>query len=558
MALARNDDIVIAYITQIMRVIDRRSLLALLVSSLTITVMEVLSVSAVIPAIGVILGDRLPHPVLMALGRAGIDSAVTQKIAVLALITCIFLARGALLSAIVFAQARIVFHVQNRLSERLYRHYLCARFEQIDDIASAHLLRVSTTELGNITHGVILPTATFVSEIALVTGSIIVLLFLQPVIAALLIAAAVLLSAPIFRLNRTRLTRFGQSRHDMEMERFQFAQEIISGAREIKVYGLEPQLGVSIGATNKVYARVLTRITFLQAFPRMYLETMGMCVLLLVCGLLILRGSSTSQTLTFMMIFGLATFRALPSLAKILAQLQSLKFYRPSLTALLGLLDKFKTEPEATMRHDCAPQTAARRERGRKEILVTMADATYKYGSSVGPVFSGFNLAIQSGEKSSGQHVRPRIAYVPQAPVILDASVWRNITLSPVEPTHIPANDSRLREALEISGFDKLMDSRQLSLSSRIVEGGRNMSGGQRQRLALARALYREADILVLDEATSALDRDAENEIFATIKARRANQLILLVTHRPELLAHCCKIIQIAPAVISVSMTAVV
>ncbi|MEO8313275.1 MAG: ABC transporter ATP-binding protein [Pseudomonadota bacterium] len=567
----------IAYLKDVLRIVDRRSLVKLLLFSLLITVMEVLSVSAVVPAIGVIVGDSLPVPLVTWLRRAGVESAQMQKVAILAAISAVFFGRGVVLSAVTFAQSRIVFTVQRTLSSTLYRRYLDARFEHVNDLASGVLLRVSTIELNNITHGVVLPIATLVSEAALMAGSVIVLLALQPVVALLLMAVAGVVSLPLVRINRSRLTRLGKTRQTMEADRYQLSQEMIVGAREIKVYGLERQLIDAIDSTNTTYARTLTRITFLQAFPRIYLETMGLCALLIVCALLLLRGRSVGEALTFIMILGLATFRALPSLAKILAQFQSLKFYRPSLNAVLELFDKLLplAEPMDAGAAPVSPATS----RPRGAIHMRLTGAAYRYTSTSSAVFSDLDLRFRTGEvvgfagasgagKStlldcliglrslsegtlrvtddvSGNAIVPAVSYVPQMPVILDASVWRNITLASAEPPGEPVVDERLIEALEISGLGALMASRQLSLVSRIVEGGRNMSGGQRQRLALARALYRDADILVLDESTSALDSEAERGVFAAIKARRADQIILVVTHRVELLSYCTRIIQV-------------
>ena len=541
------------------------------------TVLEATSVSAVIPAIGLIVGGDVPGVVSRGLATVGIANHDLQKVVLLVVIAAVFLARGAFLSLIMFVQSRITFNAQKRLSSLLFARFLSARFERVTEVASSTLVRTSTTELANITHGVLLPISILASEVALVLGSLLVLFSLQPWAALGLMLSTTAVALPIVRLNRKRLGHLGQTRLDMEDNRVRLAQEMAAGIREVKVYQLEQQLQAAIDETNGVYARVLTRINFLQNFPRVYFETTGIALLLVICAYQLARGTSPTAILMFLTVAGLAAFRALPSVAKVLAQLQALRFYRPSLTAFLALMDELQAEQRATPSSDEAPVSQA--PASIRGIRVELSDAAYHHAPDSPDIFAGATLTLRSGEvvglvgpsgvgkstlldcliglreltdgqvcvrdEATGATVSPRVSYVPQNPVMMDATVWHNIVLSRDErPTETPP---RLAEALRISGFGSLMASRQLSLQSRVVEGGRNLSGGQRQRLALTRALNREADILVLDEATSALDKDAEQAIIEAVRAHQNAQLVIVVTHRAELLRYCDKVIQMEP-----------
>lgn len=564
------------YIRDVLKIIDRRSMLALLLTSIIVTVLEAASISAVIPAIGLILGGNVSPHLSTLFSAVGMPDPGTQKVTLLVAIASVFLCRGVFLSVILFVQSRITFNAQKRLSSLLYAKFLSARFEKLTDVASSTLVRTSTTELANITHGVLLPIAVLASEMALVLGSLLVLFVLQPTAALGLVLGTAALSMPIIRLNRERLTRLGQTRHDMEENRVRLAQEMAAGIREVKVYRLEQQLQDTIDRTNQTYAGVLTRINFLQSFPRVYFETTGMCLLLLICAVQLARGTSATDILMFLTVAGLAAFRALPSVAKVLSQLQALRFYRPSLTTFLGLMDQLEAEePPAALPPEAptSEQIALPR-----RIRLELRDASYRHAPSSPLIFSNVDLTLRSGDvvglvgpsgagkstlldcliglrKLTSGSVRtlldeptralvtPRVSYVPQNPVMMDGTVRRNILLSHDEAPQSHEIPPHLGKALQMSGFDTLMASRQLSLESKVVEGGRNLSGGQRQRLALARALLRDADILVLDESTSALDNEAEQAILETIRTRCTDQLVIVVTHRVELLRYCDTVI---------------
>jgi len=560
-----------AYLADVRKVVSRRTLTALLLMSLFITALEAASISAVIPAVGVILGDGLPPQVAAAMGRIGLESASTQVLALTFFVAVVFLLRGVLLSAATYLQSKLVFSTQQGLSSELFTQYMSARFESVTDVASSTLVRTSTTELANVTLGVLLPMAALASEAALIVGCLLVLLTVQPGAAVTLLVAALALSAPIFWLNRRRLSRLGQTRHDMEDDRVRLAQELVGGVREIKVYDLKAQLEDVIARTNASYSQVMTRINFLQNFPRIYFETLGVCALLVTCAIQLSLGRSSREVVMFLTVSAFAAFRALPSVAKLLAQLQALRFYRPSLTSYLDLMARLaptEARPEAAVDD---PQRQC--DVPARQVRIIANGASYRHAEDGPWIFDNVNLDLGSGEivgltgpsgvgkstlldcliglrvvtcgdlrvldAETGAPVRCRIAYVPQTPVMLDGTIGRNITLRPKGSTEPAASDELIVEALRISGLDVVMQGRGLSLNSRVVEGGRNLSGGQRQRLALARALYRQADILILDEATSALDAQAERRVFDSLRAAGSRQLVIMVTHRTELLSYC-------------------
>lgn len=571
----------LSYLKDIVRVVDRRTLLILVSASLLISILEAASVSAVIPALNVILTDHIP-PLLIGIFQAiGVNASPMQKLVLLLAIALMFLLRAGILSGILFFQSRLVFGVQTRLSNMLYGSYLQSRFESLSKVSTMEITRASTTELANLTLGVLLPMAALCSEVALVLGAMFVLLLIQPVTAAWLIAVTTILALPVLVLNSKRLTRLGVTRHRMEDDRARFAQEITGGIREVKVYGMEPQLLGAIDSTNSIYAHVMARINFMQNFPRIYFEAAGLCVLLTICGVQLYQGVPSSDILTFLMISGFAAFRALPSIAKILAQLQALRFYRPTLTNFLRLLDGLGGVPASQDVEAVAPVTDSPPSPSSCAVRVVVRNASYAYAAGMPSVFENASFELRAGqivglvgpsgigkstlldciiglrELSSGSIgifedegetlVKANVAYVPQNPVVFDATVWRNLTLAQIDPAESPEVDATQEQALSISGFGELMKARQLNMMSRITEGGRNLSGGQRQRLSLARALMRQGSLLVLDEATSALDSESEERIFEHIRKDNSDAIVIVVTHRLQLQRYFDRVIEIRP-----------
>ena len=128
-----------------------------------------------------------------------------------------------------------------------------------------------------------------------------------------------------------------------------------------------------------------------------------------------------------------------------------------------------------------------------------------------------------------------RIAYCKQQYFFLHDSIVKNITLQDE-----PYDFEKLKRVIKIAGIDKLIGDFPRGLDTIITENGKNFSGGQRQRFIFARALYKNADLLILDEPFSELDEPAENEMLNQLRILSAEgKMVLLITHNTEAFNYC-------------------
>jgi ABC-type bacteriocin/lantibiotic exporter with double-glycine peptidase domain len=145
-------------------------------------------------------------------------------------------------------------------------------------------------------------------------------------------------------------------------------------------------------------------------------------------------------------------------------------------------------------------------------------------------------------EQASRAAWQSTIAYVPQQVFLFDATLAENIACG------IPAaqiEHERLEAAVRMARLTECVAGLPNGYAERLGERGGRLSGGQRQRLAIARALYRGASLLILDEVTSSLDAAAESEIVETLHALRPNKTILISAHRAAALRHCDIVIEL-------------
>ena len=191
------------------------------------------------------------------------------------------------------------------------------------------------------------------------------------------------------------------------------------------------------------------------------------------------------------------------------------------------------------------------------------------------PAFNGIDLDIKAGEKiglygpagagkssllaaiagqyqlSSGQlfysqiesrqwsinRIRQHIGWMSQQPILVYGSVLDNLLYGLKN-----VDENLLARAMVASGIDKLMDRLGSGLDSQVGEFGRQLSGGQRQAIALCRALLREPKLLLLDEPTSAMDERAENQVIACLKSYPSQCTMVIATHNPKVLSLCDRV----------------
>ena len=144
-----------------------------------------------------------------------------------------------------------------------------------------------------------------------------------------------------------------------------------------------------------------------------------------------------------------------------------------------------------------------------------------------------------------GPH-RAGLAYVAQDPFLFDDTIRRNLLWS--QPG---CSDAQMHEALDLAGASELLGGLEQGLDTRIGERGVLISAGERQRLALARAILRRPALLILDEATNAIDVASERAVLEGIASLRPRTTILMVAHRRESLSLCDHLLEIPQYLLS-------
>ncbi|MFD6078467.1 thiol reductant ABC exporter subunit CydD [Streptomyces hydrogenans] len=344
--------------------------------------------------------------------------------------------------------------------------------------------------------------------------------------------------------------------------------DVVAGLPTLKVFGRAKAQAASIRAITADYRRATMRtlrIAFLSSFALELLSTLSVALVAVTIGMRLVHG--TLDLYTGLVILVLAPEAYLP-LRQVGAQFHAAA---EGLAAAEEIFEVLETpvrgggtrEVPADARLELDRVTV--RHPGRAEPSLDAASLTVEPGETValvGPSGAGkstlLDVVLGFTEPETGGAVRvggvdlaeldlaawrERIAWVPQRPYLFAGTIAENVRLARPE-----AGDDQVRAALREAGADSFVDALPEGAATVLGEDGAGLSAGQRQRLALARAFLADRPLLLLDEPTAALDGETEAGIVDAVRRLAHGRTVLLVVHRPALLAVADRVVRIGTA----------
>ncbi len=469
----------------------------------------------------------------------------------------LFLVKAAGLGVLMRVSMKYFQQLGHSLSERLMDAYMKAGCGFHAQRNAADLVRNVTIECeqysGVIKFLIILPT-----ELIMVAG-ILALLFTTQALAALGAGAVVgLMAWGVAALTRRRLQRAGRQRSESHGRMIQWVNQGLGSLREARILGCEDFFVSSFSRQGESYRDALMEVGFSGQFPRLVIESaVGLCLVVIVF-VALATGGDLPALIPGLSMLALALVRLVPSATRILSAMTGLRFYGPPLHSLLVEYQAARAAVE--------PADGTDRDLFTFKETLELQDAGCTYEGAETAAVSGISLTIQRGEmvalvgssgagKSTlaglilgllppttgrvlvdGRDIhenlpawRRHLGYIPQDIYLLDDTLRRNVALGIPDEKIDDAAVWRALESAQLAEFVRLQAE---GLDLRVGERGGRLSAGQRQRAGIARALYRDPELLVLDEATSALDNETERQFTGIITALAGRKTVIVIAHR--------------------------
>ncbi|MBT3237396.1 MAG: ABC transporter ATP-binding protein [Rhodospirillaceae bacterium] len=567
------------YVVQLWEILDpaaRRGAIMVLVAMIFSGGLDVLGVGLILPLLQLAIDPEKgisEQPVLGYVYEAlKFDDPTGLMIAVCLLVFLVYVLKNAFTVWMTYIQSRYVFDLLADYSTRLFLSYLHAPYVVHIQRNSSLLLRNINFSMQGIFGGMLMPILKVTTDIISSLAIMSFLMWLQPLVT---IGATILLIVlgVVFNMTlRERLKDWSHRVHVARQGMLLWPNQAFGGLKQIKALGRESYFARAFGASAHDNSYCLKWFGVFSMIPRAVLEVLAIGGILLTLAAILLRGDELTELIPLLGVFSLAVIRVLPTVSRIITQVNNLKMGAASLETVYDDLRKMPPKQEAG-----ATVEATRIDMSR-ELQIENLEFSYEGGK--GAVLDDINLTIKQGESvaligesgagkstladlllglldpSKGKILaddvdiasnlrgwRLGIGYIPQEAFLIDDTVRRNIALG-VEDEDIK-EDAVIR-AMNMAQLTEVIENMPDGLDTALGEHGVRLSGGQRQRVSIARTLYNDPGILVMDEATSALDNETEQEITRSIDNLKGDKTLIIIAHRLSTVRHCDRLVLMA------------
>jgi ABC-type bacteriocin/lantibiotic exporter with double-glycine peptidase domain len=450
-------------------------------------------------------------------------------------------------------------------TQTLHKPYQYHLTQNTSDII-AGLAKVDTVILGILT-----PLMNALIAIIMIAAILIGLAFINWRVALLTMALLSALYVILIIYSKNQVSQNSKIISSFASLKVQALQEGLGGVRDIILDGSQKFHVERFSAYDALSRRAYTQITLWGQMPRYIVEALGVGIISAFAVFLAIRSGGIGGTIPTLGALALGAQKLLPLFQQVYAGYNSLFGNVGNLEDVARLAGPFSytdsfnrtVESNITLENEICLSNVGFRYNDDSPWILKNITVVLKKGSRLGIVgrtgggkstFLDIVMGLievcegtvsVDGEVLKSNNIRQwqkKIAHVPQHIFLRDASIAENIALG--QP-HERIDISRMERAAKLALIDGFIEELPEKYMTKVGERGVRLSGGQRQRIGIARALYRESEVLVLDEATSALDEKTEAKVMENIHRLHPDLTILIVAHRLSTLAACDAILDI-------------
>ena len=481
----------------------------------------------------------------------------------LILFLIIFTFKYLILILVAFFESKFIAKFRERISFKMFRNLLNRDSSNLLKKNSSEYLRNFTDEINQ--------NATFYNSIIkIILDSILFsvfvtfLIFYNPAISISVITFFSVASLTYFTLIKGKIVGWSKTALTNRKKRIQFVNESFSAIKFIKILSSENFFLKKFEIQNTSLSKIVFKMGFLNLIPRhTYEYILFLSIILLI--FFANKELSNEQMIQILSVYSLASFRLVPIITRTLTNSQNIRFTHPSFEKLYiehNYPTIKKNKAPSIFKFDRRLRIFIKKfhyDNKRENLLKNINLNIYKNNKIgiIGPsgsgkstlidIICGFQKLNHGVVESDGKSIlsnlegwQKNIGYIPQKIVILNQSLKDNILFG-ANPMHF--SDKKIISILKKVNLEYFLKKLPNGLNQTIKEDGQNISGGERQRIGMARALLNNPKIIILDEATSGLDTFTESKVLDTIN--KIKKTIIIVSHRINTLKFCDKVYNI-------------
>jgi ABC-type multidrug transport system fused ATPase/permease subunit len=452
-------------------------------------------------------------------------------------------------------------------STQLYKSYLQQPYSFFLKNNTSFLIRNVHGEVEGV-RDTIMQFSILISESLVVIFIGLILILYNPIPSICIFIFITLISYFFSKVSKNYISNLGKVRSDNIGFSLKNLTHGLFGIKEIKLYNRTNFFLEQYKITYLIYSNTNKKYNTLIATPRLLLELLAVCGIIIIVFISFINKKSEESLIMTLALFAYASFKIMPSISKIYNAIQHIVFCQNSVNIVCNEINSSKISNISNIET-------------KKDFLekIDLKNVTFFYENCKNPSINNLTLSIRKltkvaiiGESGSGKSTivdlilgfhnptngglyidgellnstdianwQTNFGYVPQRVNLIDDSIKKNIAYG-IEECEI--DESRLIESVKRANLTEFINTLPNGFETNVGERGTNLSGGQGQRIILARALYHNPKILILDEFTSALDDENEKSIIENVFSLK-DITIIMITHKPSMVKNCDYIFQL-------------
>ena len=532
--------------------------------------LECLSVGIILPLFSILLKGNIDTSFFSYFFTFGMPTEKNLIYIGLSITLIVFLIKNLALAFNLWQQTKFIRKLELEFTNRLFKYYLKSDYIFFLQKNSAHLYRNLTVIISSFID-YINRHMIFLSEIIVFMGIVFILFYVDFLGTTVILFSVGVVSFIIYISTIRKISFFGKERNILSGELNKHLLQGMASAKDVKILDREEDLIHQVDKNLFKITRLKHMIKFINGLPRFSFEMLIVCVFLVLVFVMIGAKRDMIDIIQYLGVFAVASYRIIPGATKILTSFQTIRYMEPSVKLLLQEFDSKDSSHTEKNYQPKDPNMPLKFQREinlknlsfsypvRKEFSLSKISMNVRKGDFVGIIGetgSGkstlINLLIGLLKPSEGKievdelninlnlpEWHKKIGYVPQSVYLTDDTIRKNIAFGLRDDD---IDDDLIKKAVEKANLDKFINSLSDGLETIVGEKGIRLSGGQQQRVGIARALYRDPEILILDEATSSVDQKTEKKIMDCIQLLKRKKTLIIITHRLITVKNCDKI----------------
>jgi len=549
---------------------NKKQLYFLFFLSLIGVFVELLSVAIVIPVV-VFLIEQNPIEKFQILKPIFNYLSISNKDEIIAFsligIVIVYFCRFLFLIFLNYYKNLFSYNLSLNVKRDLIDKYLSQRYSYFFNENSSRLIKNVIVEVSQFTGGAINSMFYIFIDLFVISTVLISLIFYKPIISFIIVTFLCLVGLILNSFSKGRVSKWGKLRFDLDQVLMKSLLEIFNSIREIKVFHKK---NFFVDDFIKKYSPLGYLVVKQQTFYAVIKQSYEMLTLLAFCILVFYLSSqnySNQEILTTIGIFAIAAFRLLPLFSRLLLGVQDIKFYLPSVNHLyeefnelnknIRLISNSNQSKNLNIKDSIDIKNISYSYDKDKKVLddislkINKNDKIGIFGKSgsgkstfvdiIFGLISPNNGSIYIDDKKldlKNDIFNYKFGYVSQNSYLLDDTVKKNIAFG--QDSEAIDQDLVLK-TLQTVQMNDWLNATKNGLETIIGENGKMISGGERQRIGIARTLYFDTEFIVLDEPTSSLDEETTNKFLDVLQSLK-NKTIIIISHQKNNLSICNKI----------------